>query len=89
MYFSNMLHNSQPKAGSACFAGPAFVYSIEALEDPFPLTPRYADPAVLYGEKGTAVLQPGPHNNKTVFTVVLDSILDQVLKEFLHKITVC
>ena len=44
------------------------VHSIEALEDPFPLTPRYADPAVLHGEKGTAVLQPGPHNNKTVFT---------------------
>ena len=64
------------------------VHSIEALEDPFPLTPRYADPAVLHGEKGTAVLQPGPHNNKTVFTVVLDSILDQVLREFLHKITV-
>ena len=88
MYFSNMLHNCKPKAGSACFAGSAFVYSIEALEDPFPLTPRYADPAVLHGEKGTTVLQPGPHNNKTVFTVVLDSILDQVLKEFLHKITV-
>lgn len=88
MYFSNMLHNCKPKAGSACFAGSAFVCSIEALEDPFPLTPRYADPAVQHGEKGTAVLQPGPHNNKTVFTVVLDSILDQVLKEFLHKITV-
>ena len=88
MYFSNMIHDSQPKAGSACFAGSAFVYEIEALEDPFPLTPRYADPAVQHGEKGTAVLQPGPHNNKTVFTVVLDSILDQVLREFLHKITV-
>ena len=88
MYFSNMLHNCKPKAGSACFAGSAFVCSIEALEDPFPLTPRYSDPAVLHGEEGTAVLQSGPHNNKTVFTVVLDSILDQVLKEFLHKITV-
>ena len=65
------------------------VHSIEALEDPFLLTPRYADPAVLHGEKGTAVLQPGPHNNKTVFTVVLDSILDQVLKELFHKIAVC
>ena len=42
------------------------VHSIEALEDPFLLTPRYADPAVLHGEKGTAVLQPGTHNNKTV-----------------------
>ena len=84
-----MLHNCKPKAGSACFAGPAFVYSIEALEDPFPLTPRYSDPAVLHGEEGTAVLQSGPHNNKTVFTVVLDSILDQVLKELFHKIAVC
>ena len=88
MYFSNMLHNCKPKAGSACFAGSAFVCSIEALEDPFPLTPRYADPAVQHGEIVIAVLQPGPHNIITVFTVVLDSILDQVLKEFLHKITV-
>ena len=83
-----MFYYCKSKAGSACFAGPAFIYPIEALEDPFLFIFRYADTAVQNREEGTAVLRSGADKNGAVFTVVLDSVLDQVLNKFLYKIAV-
>ena len=89
VYFRNMFYYGKSKTGSACFAGPAFVYPIKALEDPFLLIFRYADTAILNREERTAVLHSGTYKDGPVFTVVLDSVLDQVLKELFQEITVC
>ncbi len=88
VYFRNMFYYGKSKAGSACFAGPAFVDPIKALEDPFLLIFRYADTAVQNREERTAVLRSGTDKDGPVFTVVLDSVLDQVLNKLLYKIAV-
>ena len=41
-------YNGKSKAGSACFAGPAFIDPVESFEDPLLLIFRNADAGVLY-----------------------------------------
>ena len=56
MYFRNMFYYGKSKTGSACFAGPAFVYPIEAFKDAFLLIFWYTDTVVLNAEERIAVL---------------------------------
>ena len=48
MDFRNMFYNRKSKAGSACFAGPAFVDPVESFKDPLLLVFGDADAGVLY-----------------------------------------
>lgn len=48
MDFRNMFYNGKAKAGSACFAGPAFIDPVETFKDPFLLIFRNAYAGVLY-----------------------------------------
>ena len=48
MDLRNMFYNSKAKAGSACFAGPAFIDPVESFKDPFLLVFGDADAAILY-----------------------------------------
>jgi len=48
MDLRNVFYNSKAKAGSACFAGPAFVDPVESFKDPFLLVFGDADAGILY-----------------------------------------
>ena len=48
MDLRNVFYNSKAKAGSACFAGPAFIDSVESFEEPLLLIFRNAYAGVLY-----------------------------------------
>ena len=88
MDLRNVFYNSKAKAGSACFAGPAFVDTVESFKDPLLLIFRDTDAGVLYREERVIILQAGPDQNGSVFTIVLDGILDEVFDEFLQEVPV-
>ena len=46
MKLRNMLYNSKSKAGSASFAGPAFIYPVKTLEDPLLLVGGDSDTCI-------------------------------------------
>ena len=48
MDLRNMFYNSKAKAGSACFAGPAFVDPVESFKDRLLLVFGDADAGILY-----------------------------------------
>ena len=48
MDLRNVFYNSKAKAGSACFAGPAFVDPVESFKDPLLLVFGDADAGILY-----------------------------------------
>ena len=56
MYFRNMFYDRKAKAGSACFAGPAFVDPVESFKDPFLLIFRNAYACILDREERMMIL---------------------------------
>jgi LPXTG-motif cell wall-anchored protein len=83
-----MFYDCEAQAGSAGFAGPAFVDSVESFKDALLLVFGDADAGVLYREKGVVLLLAGPDQDGAVFAIVLDGILDEVFDEFLQEVPV-
>ena len=83
-----MFYDCEAQAGSAGFAGPAFVDSVESFKDALLLVFGDADAGVLYREKGVVLLLAGPDQDGAVFAIVLDGILDEVLDEFFEQVPV-
>lgn len=83
-----MLYNGKAKAGSACFAGPAFIDSVESFKDSLLLVFGNADAGVLYRKERVIILLTGLYQDGSVFTIVLDGILDEVFHELLQEIPI-
>ena len=88
MYFSNMLYNGKAKAGSACFAGPAFIDSVEPFKDSLLLVFWNTDAGVLYRKERVIILLTGPYQDGSAFTIVLDGILDEVFHELFQEVPI-
>ena len=82
VYFSDVFYDSKSKAGSASFAGPAFIDPVESFKDPLLLIFRNAYAGVLYREERVVAFLTGPDQDGAVLTVVLDGIVDEVFDEF-------
>ena len=52
VYFRDVFYDSKSKAGSASFAGPAFIYPVKTFKDSFLLVLGDADAGILDRQEG-------------------------------------
>ena len=78
-----MLGNGKAKAGAAGFPGMALVHPVEPLKNPCVVLFRNADAGILDNHAASLY----SHNHLTVILIVTDSIVTQIVNQFIGPLT--
>ena len=80
----DVLHNGQPKAGSALFPAASLVHPVKPFENPVQAFLRNPHSVIPYPDYHAAALLPDINPHLAARMIVLDRIAQQVGEKFLH-----